>query len=96
MILGITENTPMEPVIVLASEKIESWVRSKSILADVAKKHVQPQAAYIAVSRSGSLQNEWNYIQHVFPDCEELFSPLRQSLMNEFFPALTGNTINEQ
>ena len=54
----------------------------------------QPQAAYVAVSKS--LQNEWSYMQQVFPDCEELFSPLRQSLMNEFFPALTGNPINEQ
>ena len=52
-----------------ASEKIESWVKSISILADVAKK--QPQAAYVAVSKS--LQNEWNYMQRVFPGCEELF-----------------------
>ena len=37
-----------------ASEKIESWVKSISILADIAKK--QPQAAYVAVSKS--LQNE--------------------------------------
>ena len=35
-------------------------------------------------------------MERVFPDCEELFSPLHQSLMNEFFPALTGNTINDQ
>ena len=35
-------------------------------------------------------------MQPVFPDCEELFSLLRQSLMNEFSPALTGNTINDQ
>ena len=61
------------------------------IISDVALK--QPQAAYVAVSKS--LQNEWSYMQRVFPDCEELFSPLRQSLMNEFFPALTGNKIND-
>ena len=74
--------------------KIESWMKSIHILSGVAFK--QPQAAYVAVSKS--LQNEWIYMQRVlnFPDCEELFSPLCQSLMNEFFPALTGNTINEQ
>ena len=55
-----------------ASEKIESWVKSISILAAVAKK--QPQAAYVAVSKS--LQNEWNYMQRVFPGCEEFFYPL--------------------
>ena len=73
-------------------KKIESWVKSIHILSEVALK--QPQAAYVAVSKS--LQNEWSYMQRVFPDCEELFSPLRQSLMHEFFPALTGNTINDQ
>ena len=76
----------------LRKNKIESWMKSIHILSDVALK--QPQAAYVAVSKS--LQNEWSYMQWVFPDCEELFSPLRQSLMNEFFPALTGNPINEQ
>ena len=72
--------------------KIESWMKSIHILSDVALK--QPQAAYVAVSKS--LQNEWSYMQRVFPDCEELFSPLCQSLINKFFPALTGNPINEQ
>ena len=76
----------------LRKNKIESWMKSIHILSDVALK--QPQAAYVAVSKS--LQNEWSYMQRVFPDCEELFSPLCQSLMNEFFPALTGNPINEQ
>ena len=71
--------------------KVEAWVKSIQILSDVALK--QPQAAYVAVSKS--LQNEWSYLQRVLPECEELFSPLCQSLLNEFFPALTGTPIND-
>ena len=71
--------------------KVEAWVKSIQILSDVALK--QPQAAYVAVSKS--LQNEWSYLQRVLPECEELFSPLRQSLLNEFFPALAGTPIND-
>ena len=51
------------------SNKVQSWVKSLKILSEVARK--QPQAAYVAVSKS--LQNEWNYMQRIFPDCEDLF-----------------------
>ena len=63
------------------SNKVQSWVKSLKILSEVARK--QPQAAYVAVSKS--LQNEWNYMQRIFPDCEELFSPLKQSLLEDDF-----------
>ena len=55
----------------------------------------QPQAAYVAVSKS--LQNEWSYLQRVFPDCETLFSPLRVTLLKleDFIPSVVGNQINE-
>ena len=53
----------------------------------------QPQAAYVAVSKS--LQNEWNYMQRIFPDCKDLFSPLKQSLLEDFFPSLTSNPISD-
>ena len=43
----------------LRKNKIESWMKSIHILSDVALK--QPQAAYVAVSKS--LQNEWSYMQ---------------------------------
>ena len=55
-----------------ASVKIDSWAKSISILSEVAKK--QPQTAYVAVSKS--LQNEWSYLQRVFPTCGELFYPI--------------------
>ena len=61
------------------------------ILSAVAKS--QPQAAYVAVSKS--LQNEWSYLQRVFPDCETLFSPLRVTLLEDFIPSVVGNQINE-
>ena len=61
------------------------------ILSAVAK--TQPQAAYVAVSNS--LQNEWSYLQRVFPDCETLFSPLHVTLIEDFIPSLVGNQINE-
>ena len=73
------------------SNKVQSWVKSLKILSEVARK--QPQAAYVAVSKS--LQNEWNYMQRIFPDCEELFSPLKQSLLEDFFPSLTSNPISD-
>jgi len=57
----------------------------------VAKK--QPQAAYVAVSRS--LQNEWSYLQRIHPDCDELFNPLCTALINNFIPSLIGNPITE-
>ena len=73
------------------ANKVQSWVKSLKILSEVASK--QPQAAYVAVSKS--LQNEWNCIQRVFPDCEDLFSPLKQSLLKDFFPSLTSNPISD-
>ena len=74
-----------------ATEKIKTWDRSLKILSAVAKS--QPQAAYVAVSKS--LQNEWSYLQRVFPDCETLFSPLRVTLLEDFIPSVVGNQINE-
>ena len=71
--------------------KICSWDKSLKILSEVAKK--QPHAAYIAVSKA--MQNEWNYLQRIFPDSAELFSPLRQTLFNDFFPTLTGATLSD-
>ena len=53
----------------------------------------QPQAAYVAVSKA--LQNEWNYLQRIFPNSEELFSPLQQTLFEEFLPALPGCPLTE-
>ena len=73
------------------SNKVQSWVKSLKILSEVARK--QPQAAYVAVSKS--LQNEWNYMQRIFPDCKDLFSPLKQSLLEDFFPSLTSNPISD-
>ena len=61
-----------------------------SILSEVAKK--RPQAAYVAVSKS--LQNEWSYLQRVFPTCDELSYPIRSTLMEEFIPALIKQTID--
>jgi hypothetical protein len=74
-----------------AANKIQTWDKSLKILAHVAT--TQPQAAYVAVSKS--LQNEWGYLQRVFPDCQELFSPLRKTLMEDFIPSLVGNPISE-
>ena len=71
--------------------QISSWDTSLKILSEVAKK--QPHAAYIAVSKA--LQNEWNYLQRIFPDSKELFSPLQQTLFNDFFPALTGAALSD-
>ena len=36
-----------------------------------------------------------NRITCKFPDCEDLFSPLKQSLLKEFFPSLTSNPISD-
>ena len=41
------------------------------------------------------MQNEWNYLQRIFPDSEELFSLLRQTLFDDFFPALTANDLSD-
>ena len=67
------------------------WDKSLKILSEVAKK--QPQAAYVAVSKA--LQNEWNYLQIIFPNSDELFSPLRQTLFEEFLPAITCCPLNK-
>ena len=74
-----------------ATMKIKTWEQSLKILSAVAK--TQPQAAYVAVSKS--LQNEWSYLQRVFADCETLFSPLCMTLIEDFIPSLVGNQINE-
>ena len=44
---------------------------------------------------SKSSQNEWGYLQRVYPDCQELFSPLHKTLMEDFIPPLVhvGNPI---
>ena len=74
-----------------ATAKISSWEKFLKFLSDVAKK--QPHAVYIAVSKA--LQNEWNDLQRIFPDSEELFSPLRQTLFDDFFPALSACDLSD-
>ena len=49
----------------------------------------QPQAAYVAVSKS--IQNEWSYLQRIHPDCDSL----RTALINNFIPSLIGDPITE-
>ena len=34
-------------------------------------------------------------MQRVFPDCEDLFSLKKQSLLEDFFPSLTSNPISD-
>ena len=64
-----------------ANTKINSWDKSLKILSEVAKK--QPQAAYVAVSKA--LQNEWNYLQRIFPNSEELFFHFNKPCLKNFY-----------
>ena len=73
------------------SSKVSAWGKSLNILSEVGKK--QPQAAFVAVSKS--LQNKWCYLQE-FSQIVMNTSPLRKILWEQFFPALHGNLLNEQ
>ena len=64
-----------------ANTKINSWDKSLKILSEVAKK--QPQAAYVAVSKA--LQNEWNYLQRIFPNSESSFLHFDKPCLKNFY-----------
>ena len=49
-------------------------------LAELAKN--QPQNAYAALTKS--LQCEWNYVQRVTQDNDEIFEPLAEALSGKF------------
>ena len=52
----------------------------------------QPQAAFIALTKS--LQCEWNYLQHVVPNCGALFNSLEQALSQKFLPGVFGGEVS--
>jgi hypothetical protein len=51
----------------------------------------QPQAAYVALSRS--LQNEWLFLQRVVPHCGGHFLRVENALASDFIPSLLGHDI---
>ncbi len=71
----------------LAPQK-ENWVQGVVSLAQVAKRH--PQTAYAGLTKS--LQQEWQYLQRVVPDCGAAFQPVEDAIRTVFLPALLQAT----
>ena len=69
--------------------QIDKWVAGIRILGRAAKKY--PQTAYSGLVRS--LQTEWTYLQRVVPGTEAAFKPIEKALMEDFLPALLGDSI---
>jgi hypothetical protein len=52
--------------------QIAQWVRGVESLAKVARRY--PQTAYAGLAKS--LQQEWQYLQRVVPNCRRAFEPV--------------------
>jgi hypothetical protein len=73
--------------------KIQQWVTGVESLAQVA--HRYPQTAYTGLAMS--LQQEWQYLQRVVPDCGSAFQPIEDAIRDVFLPALLqGNSTETQ
>ena len=70
-------------------ERVQGWVQSVKKLSPAAQQ--QPQAAYVAFTRC--LQNEWTFIQRVVDGDADSFSPLKQTIIDDFLPNLFGSPI---
>jgi hypothetical protein len=68
--------------------QIQQWVLGVAALAKVAKRH--PQTAYAGLTKS--LQQEWQYLQRVVPDCGAAFEPVEEAIRTVFLPALLQAT----
>jgi hypothetical protein len=64
--------------------QIAQWVRGVKPLAKVARRY--PQTAYAGLAKS--LQQEWQYLQRVVPDCGAAFEPVEEAIRSVFLPAL--------
>jgi hypothetical protein len=71
--------------------KIQQWVKGVESLAKVARRY--PQTAYAGLAMS--LQQEWQYLQRVIPDCGEAFEPIEEAIRMVFLPALLQATAAE-
>ena len=67
-------------------DKVCHWIADVKRLSKIAKK--QPQAAFAALVKS--LQCEWQFLQHVIPNCDNYFIPLDDVLASTFLPAVFG------
>ena len=66
-------------------DKVHQWIAAVQSLSKIADK--QPQAAFTALTKF--LQCEWQFLQHVVPDCGYLFAPL-DVLASTFLPVVFG------
>jgi hypothetical protein len=71
--------------------QIQKWVQGVESLAKVARRH--PQTAYAGLAKS--LQQEWQYLQRVVPDCGTAFAPVEEAIRSVFLPALLGGEAEE-
>jgi hypothetical protein len=68
--------------------QIQQWVQGVESLVKVAKRY--PQTAYAGVTKS--LQQEWQYLQRVVPNCGTAFEPVKEAIQTVFLPALLEAT----
>jgi hypothetical protein len=77
--------------------QLQEWVRGVESLVKVARPH--PQTAYAGLTLLGSLtlslQQEWQYLQRVIPNCGEAFEPVEEAIRMVFLPALLQATEEE-
>ena len=71
--------------------QIQQWVDGVNSLAKVAKRF--PQTAYAGLAKS--LQSEWQYVQRVTPDVDDLFAPVEEAIATHFLPALFDTKVEE-
>ena len=71
---------------IFVQDKVCHWIADVKCLSKIAEK--QPQAAFAALVKS--LQCEWQFLQHVIPNCANHFAPLDDVLTSTFLPAVFG------
>ena len=68
--------------------QVAQWAQGVESLAKVARRY--PQTAYAGLAKS--LQQEWQYLQRVVPDCGAAFEPVEEAIRSVFLPALLQAT----
>jgi hypothetical protein len=68
--------------------QIQQWVSGVPSLAKVANRY--PQTAYAGLTKS--LQQEWQNLQRVVPNCGPAFEPVEEAIQTVFLPALLEAT----
>ena len=72
--------------------RVKEWSHILNQLSEIAIE--QPQAAYAALTKS--IQNKWQFVQRLVPNCQQALTDIENLLFNSILPAIFGCEISPQ